>query len=54
MATELRTISSEAVKKGLILSVDTGRPVVDCIAELAKVDMDNLPKDHYLRIDMHK
>lgn len=47
-ATELKTITSDAVRKGLAMAVDTGREVVDCLKEASEDDMKNLSADHYL------
>lgn len=47
-ATNLRTVTSDVVKQGLMRAVDTGRPVVDCLVEVAKEDSNRLPYDHYL------
>lgn len=47
-ATNLQTLTSEVVKQGLTRAVDTGRPVVDCLVEVAKEDSNRLPYDHYL------
>lgn len=47
-ATELKTITSDAVRKGLALAVDTGREVVDCLQETSEEEMKKLPTDHYL------
>lgn len=48
MATDLQTVSSEAVRKGLTEAVETDKPIVECIEEAAKQEMKNLPQDHYL------
>lgn len=47
-ATNLQTVTSEVVKQGLTRAVDTGRPVVECLVEVAKEDSNRLPYDHYL------
>lgn len=48
-ATNLRTVTSEAVRKGLATAVDSGREVVDCLKEASEAEMLNLPPDHYLK-----
>lgn len=48
-ATNLRTVTSEIVKIGLTRSVDTGKPVVDCLVEVAQEESNRLPYDHYLQ-----
>lgn len=48
-ATSLKTITSDAVRKGLAMSVDTGREVVDCLKEASEEEMKKLPEDHYLK-----
>lgn len=50
-ATELKTITSDAVRKGLAMAVDTGREIVDCLKQASEEEMKNLPADHYLRND---
>lgn len=47
-ATELKTITSDAVRKGLAMAVDTGRDVVDCLQQASEEEMKKLPDDHYL------
>lgn len=47
-ATELKTVTTDAIKKGLAKAVDTGRPVVDCLKETSDEEMISLPKEHYL------
>lgn len=54
LATDLQTMTSEAVKIGLTKAVDTGRPVVECLTEVAKEQMGNLPHDHYLTSEKYK
>jgi stearoyl-CoA desaturase (Delta-9 desaturase) len=51
IAKNLKTMTTEAVKKGLTLAVDSGRPVVECLKESGKEEMFNLPKEHYLRTE---
>ncbi|CAD6992218.1 (11Z)-hexadec-11-enoyl-CoA conjugase [Ceratitis capitata] len=51
LATDLRTISSVAVRKGLTNAVETGRPIVECIQEQATEEMNEMPKNHYLNRD---
>jgi stearoyl-CoA desaturase (Delta-9 desaturase) len=48
-ATELKTITSDAVRKGLAMAVDSGKDVVDCLKEASEEEMKKLPDDHYLR-----
>lgn len=48
-ATDLRTVTSEAVRKGLATAVDTGRDVVECLKEASEAELLNLPSDHYLK-----
>lgn len=48
-AKNLKTITSDAVRKGLAMAVDTGREVVDCIKETSEEEILNLPSDHYLK-----
>lgn len=47
-ATDLRTMTSDACKIGLARSVDTGRPLVECLTEAGNEFLERLPKDHYL------
>lgn len=47
LATHLVTISTEAVKKGLNLAVDSGRPIVDCLKEAGLEEMERNPKEHH-------
>ncbi|XP_049306390.1 acyl-CoA Delta-9 desaturase [Bactrocera dorsalis] len=51
MATDLRTISSVAVRKGLTTAVETGRPIVECIQEHATEEMNEMPKNNFLNRD---
>ncbi|XP_073816809.1 acyl-CoA Delta-9 desaturase [Musca autumnalis] len=48
MASDLKTISSSAVRNGLTEAVETGRPIVDCINEHAEKEQSELPKNHFL------
>ena len=48
-ATDLRTVTSEAVRKGLATAVDTGRDVVECLKETSEEEMKKLPEDHFLK-----
>ncbi|XP_055921685.1 acyl-CoA Delta-9 desaturase isoform X2 [Eupeodes corollae] len=48
MATQLQTITTEAVRKGLTTAVESGKSIVDCIKEAAVVEQAKLPEDHYL------
>lgn len=48
MVTNLQTVTSEAVKKGLAKAVDTGRPIVECLKEAGDEELVHLPKEHYL------
>lgn len=54
LATDLKTMTSEAVKIGLTKAVDTSRPVVECLSEAAADEMKRLPHDHYLSKDKYK
>lgn len=54
IASDLQTMTSEAVKTGLIRAVDTNRPVVDCLTEAGREALENIPKDHYLTKDRYK
>lgn len=47
-ATDLKTISSTAVRNGLTEAVESGRPIVDCINEFAEKEQAQLPKNHFL------
>ncbi|XP_055676515.1 acyl-CoA Delta-9 desaturase [Lutzomyia longipalpis] len=44
MATDLSTISTDAVKTGLTMAVDSGRPVVECLREAGVAEMEKYPK----------
>ncbi|XP_062125680.1 acyl-CoA Delta-9 desaturase [Drosophila sulfurigaster albostrigata] len=46
LAKDLRTISSVAVRKGLVMAVETKRPIVECIEE--QVKLEKLPENHFL------
>ncbi|XP_055850709.1 acyl-CoA Delta-9 desaturase [Episyrphus balteatus] len=48
MATQLQTITTEAVRKGLTTAVESGKSIVECIKEAAVVEQAKLPEDHYL------
>lgn len=48
MASELRTISSTAVRQGLSTAVETKRPIVECIEEQVKLEATTLPANHFL------
>lgn len=48
-ATELKTITSDAVRKGLAMAVDTGREIVDCLKQASEEEIKSFPADHYLR-----
>ncbi|KAL7024108.1 hypothetical protein ACKWTF_012905 [Chironomus riparius] len=48
-ATGLKTVTSEAVRKGLANAVDTGKDVVECLNEASEAEMLNLAPDHYLK-----
>lgn len=48
IATNLQTMTSDAVKKGLTISVDTGKPIVDCLRDAGLKEMEERPKEHYL------
>lgn len=52
-ASELQTVTSDAVKAGLTMAVDTDRPVVECIKLAAQEEMQRIPKDHYLDKDKY-
>lgn len=47
-ATDLKTITTSAVKNGLSKAVDTGKDVVNCILEANEEELAKLPKEHYL------
>lgn len=48
MASQLQTITTEAVRNGLTTAVVSGKSIVDCIKEAAVVEQEKLPEDHYL------
>ncbi|XP_055587406.1 acyl-CoA Delta-9 desaturase [Uranotaenia lowii] len=48
MATKLQTMTTEAVKKGLTMAVDTGRPIVECLKQAGAEEMCNMQREHYL------
>ncbi|XP_037956477.1 acyl-CoA desaturase isoform X2 [Teleopsis dalmanni] len=48
LATDLNTISSVAVRNGLTVAVETGRPILECIQEAGLRDMQLMPKNHFL------
>lgn len=48
VATNLQTMTSEAVKKGLTASVDSGKPIVECLRDAGLKEMEQRPKEHYL------
>lgn len=47
-ATDLKTVTSDAVKMGLTAAVETGSDIVKCIESAACDEMKRLPVDHYL------
>lgn len=47
-ATDLKTVTTDAVKKGLANAVDTGKPVVDCLTLASEEELLTIPKEHYL------
>uniref|UniRef100_A0A336M291 CSON009060 protein n=1 Tax=Culicoides sonorensis TaxID=179676 RepID=A0A336M291_CULSO len=48
-AEDLQTMTTDAVKKGLTMAVDSGRPVVECLKEAGEQEMMILQKEHYLQ-----
>lgn len=48
-AEDLQTMTTDAVKKGLTMAVDSGRPVVECLKEAGQQEMLVLQKEHYLQ-----
>uniref|UniRef100_A0A182IXB6 Fatty acid desaturase domain-containing protein n=1 Tax=Anopheles atroparvus TaxID=41427 RepID=A0A182IXB6_ANOAO len=48
-ATKLQTMTTEAVKRGLSMAVDSGKPIVDCLKQTGAEDMCNLQREHYLQ-----
>lgn len=47
-ATDLKTVTTDAIKKGLAKAVDTGKPVVDCLTQASEEELLTIPKEHYL------
>jgi stearoyl-CoA desaturase (Delta-9 desaturase) len=47
-ATDLKTVTTDAIKKGLAKAVDTGKPVVDCLTKASQEELLSIPKEHYL------
>lgn len=47
-ATDLKTVTTDAIKKGLAKAVDTGKPVVDCLTQASEEELLVIPKEHYL------
>ncbi|KAH8409747.1 hypothetical protein KR222_003684 [Zaprionus bogoriensis] len=47
-ATDLRIISSTAVRSGLTVAVETKRLIAECIEEQAKKEQSELPANHFL------
>lgn len=54
LATDLQTVTPEAIKMGLTKAADTGEPIIGCIRDACATEMERLPVDHYLRPDKHK
>ncbi|EGK96641.1 AGAP003051-PB [Anopheles gambiae str. PEST] len=50
-ATKLQTITTEAVKRGLTMAVDSGRPIVECLKQAGAEEMCNLKREHYLETE---
>ena len=48
-ARDLQTMTTEAVKKGLVMAVDTGKDVVECLKTAGAEEMYNLTREHYLK-----
>uniref|UniRef100_A0A182PAC8 Fatty acid desaturase domain-containing protein n=1 Tax=Anopheles epiroticus TaxID=199890 RepID=A0A182PAC8_9DIPT len=48
-ATKLQTMTTEAVKRGLTMAVDSGKPIVECLKQAGAEDMCNLKREHYLQ-----
>lgn len=46
LASGLVTISTNAVKKGLNMAVDTGTPVVECLRQAGLEEMEHDPQEH--------
>lgn len=53
LASNLKTMTSEACKIGLSRSVDTGSSLVDCLTEAGTESLERLPKNHYLNKDKY-
>lgn len=53
MATNLKTMTSEACKIGLSRSVDTGSSLVDCLTEAGTESLSKIPTNHYLNKDKY-
>lgn len=53
LATDLRTMTSDACKVGLSRSVDSGRPLVNCLLDAGNESIERLPKNHYLNKDKY-
>lgn len=51
LATDLRTMTSEACKLGLTRSVDSGRSLIDCLTDASNETMERLPNNHFLNKD---
>lgn len=49
LAEDLQTMTTDAVKKGLTMAVDSGRPVVECLKEAGNEAMYHMQKEHYLQ-----
>lgn len=47
-ASDLKTVTTDAIKKGLAKAVDTGKPVVDCLTQASEEELLTIPKEHYL------
>lgn len=47
MATNLVTISTDAVKKGLNMAVDTGLSIVECLKKAGDEEMEQNPKENH-------
>lgn len=45
---DLKTVTTDAVKKGLAKAVDSGKPVIDCLKQASEEELLTLPKEHYL------
>lgn len=51
LATDLKTMTSEACKLGLTRSVDSGRSLIDCLTDASNETMERLPNNHFLNKD---